>query len=120
MPADHSTVHPHPAAVLEVRRILLEHLAELRGQPVMRSLRSAGGSDSLFCRTQSYCVQWRRCHHTGRSGTPSYDTADCIIRRAARHLGRPSAGRAVVDSTVRLVGRIAGKPPCGILWLRCW
>ncbi len=30
--ADHSTVHAHPAAVLEVRRILLEHLAELRGQ----------------------------------------------------------------------------------------
>ncbi len=29
--ADHSTVHAHPAAVLEVRRILLEHLAELRG-----------------------------------------------------------------------------------------
>ena len=36
VPADHSTVHSHPAAVLEVRRILLEHLAELRGQPVMR------------------------------------------------------------------------------------
>ncbi len=29
--ADHSTMHSHPAAVLEVRRILLEHLAELRG-----------------------------------------------------------------------------------------
>ncbi len=29
--ADHSTVHAHPAAVLEVRRILLEHLTELRG-----------------------------------------------------------------------------------------
>jgi pimeloyl-ACP methyl ester carboxylesterase len=32
VPADHSTVHAHPLAVLEVRRILLEHLAELRGQ----------------------------------------------------------------------------------------
>lgn len=31
--ADHSTVHAHPAAVLEVRRILLEHLAALRGPP---------------------------------------------------------------------------------------
>ena len=29
VPADHSTVHAHPAAVLEVRRILLEHLAEI-------------------------------------------------------------------------------------------
>ena len=32
VPADHTTVHTHPAAVLEVRRILLEHLADLRGQ----------------------------------------------------------------------------------------
>jgi len=31
--ADHMTVHAHPAAVLEVRRVLLEHLAELRGHP---------------------------------------------------------------------------------------
>jgi hypothetical protein len=31
VPADHTTVHAHPAAVLEVRRILLEHLSELRG-----------------------------------------------------------------------------------------
>jgi len=29
--ATHMTVHAHPAAVLEVRRILLEHLAELDG-----------------------------------------------------------------------------------------
>jgi len=29
--ADHTTVHAHPLAVLEVRRILLEHLEELRG-----------------------------------------------------------------------------------------
>ena len=33
VPADHSTVHAHPAAVMEVRRILLEHLAELSGSP---------------------------------------------------------------------------------------
>ena len=32
VPADHTTVHAHPLAVLEVRRILLEHLAELRGE----------------------------------------------------------------------------------------
>ena len=29
--ADHSTIHSHPAAVLEVRRVLYEHLDELRG-----------------------------------------------------------------------------------------
>lgn len=33
VPADHTTVHTHPAAVLEVRRILLAHLAELEGRP---------------------------------------------------------------------------------------
>jgi hypothetical protein len=32
VPADHTTVHAHPAAVLEVRRILLDHLADLRQQ----------------------------------------------------------------------------------------
>ncbi len=32
VPADHTTIHAHPAAVLEVRRILLEHLADLRGR----------------------------------------------------------------------------------------
>jgi hypothetical protein len=31
--ADHTTVHAHPLAVLEVRRILLENLAELQGFP---------------------------------------------------------------------------------------
>jgi pimeloyl-ACP methyl ester carboxylesterase len=31
--ADHTTVHGHPLAVLEVRRILLEHLAELQDRP---------------------------------------------------------------------------------------
>jgi hypothetical protein len=34
VPAEHMTVHCHPAAVMEVRRILNEHLAELRGLPV--------------------------------------------------------------------------------------
>jgi pimeloyl-ACP methyl ester carboxylesterase len=35
VPADHMTVHGHPLAVMEVRRILHEHLTELRGQPVL-------------------------------------------------------------------------------------
>lgn len=34
VPADHTTVQTHPLAVLEVRRILLEHLTELEGRPV--------------------------------------------------------------------------------------
>ena len=33
VPAIHTTVHQHPAAVLEVRRILLEHMADLEGRP---------------------------------------------------------------------------------------
>ncbi|NQU22665.1 MAG: alpha/beta fold hydrolase, partial [Candidatus Nealsonbacteria bacterium] len=32
VPADHTTIHLHPMAVQEVRRILLEHLADLRAQ----------------------------------------------------------------------------------------
>jgi hypothetical protein len=32
VPTDHLTVHMHPLAVLEVRRILLKHMAVLRGQ----------------------------------------------------------------------------------------
>ncbi len=34
VPANHTTVHAHPAAVLEVRRVLLEHLVELEGRPI--------------------------------------------------------------------------------------
>ncbi len=33
VPADHTTIHAHPRAVLEVRRILLAHLAETRRGP---------------------------------------------------------------------------------------
>ena len=33
VPSDHIVVHAHPRAILEVKRILLEHLADLRGQP---------------------------------------------------------------------------------------
>lgn len=33
VPSDHMLVHTHPRAVLEVKRILFEHLAELRGSP---------------------------------------------------------------------------------------
>jgi pimeloyl-ACP methyl ester carboxylesterase len=32
VPASHTTIHDHPRAVLEVRRILLEHLHEVRGE----------------------------------------------------------------------------------------
>jgi hypothetical protein len=38
VPADHFTVHQHPLSVLEVRRILLEHLRETeeRIRPIRR------------------------------------------------------------------------------------
>lgn len=35
VPADHMTVHTHPLAVLEVRRILQAHLAELESYPAL-------------------------------------------------------------------------------------
>ncbi len=40
VPADHSTIIMHPLAVLEVRRILLEHLAELRDDPSITRIAS--------------------------------------------------------------------------------
>jgi hypothetical protein len=42
VPADHMNVHAHPLAVMEVRRILLLHLAELRGEPPGPLARSQG------------------------------------------------------------------------------
>jgi pimeloyl-ACP methyl ester carboxylesterase len=33
VPADHMSVHRHPQSILEVRRILMQHVAELRGVP---------------------------------------------------------------------------------------
>jgi len=36
VPSDHLVIHAHPRAVLEVKRILIEHLAELRGLPPRR------------------------------------------------------------------------------------
>ena len=38
VPAAHTTVHSHPLAVLEVRRILLEHLSELRSLPAIATV----------------------------------------------------------------------------------
>jgi hypothetical protein len=38
VPAPHWRVHQHPRSVLEVQRILLEHLREVRGLPVAVTL----------------------------------------------------------------------------------
>jgi pimeloyl-ACP methyl ester carboxylesterase len=44
VPADHFHVHQHPLAVLEVRRILLEHLRDYdRRQPIQRAVGLADG-----------------------------------------------------------------------------
>ena len=42
VPADHTRVHRHPQAILEVRRILLKHLDELRHFPYPGNPRDAG------------------------------------------------------------------------------
>ena len=42
VPADHTTIHSHPMAVLEVRRILIEHLDQLRGPPAVNVADAAG------------------------------------------------------------------------------
>ncbi|MCA9248571.1 MAG: hypothetical protein KDA42_15705 [Planctomycetales bacterium] len=44
VPADHSTVHQHPRAILEVRRILLDHLRELRAGYVAYPVQPATAS----------------------------------------------------------------------------
>ena len=46
VPADHTTVHQHPLAVLEVRRILLEHLTDVESFPAVRNA-AAGSATSL-------------------------------------------------------------------------
>src|SRR5262249_13685218 len=44
VPADHYPVHHHPLAILEVRRILLEHLAGVeRRNETIRRVGAAGG-----------------------------------------------------------------------------
>jgi hypothetical protein len=49
VPADHTTIHAHPAAVLEVRRILLDHLSELRGeQAEMARRQETGGAQTAI------------------------------------------------------------------------
>ncbi len=41
VPADHTTVHTHPAAVLEVHRILLAHLADVQMNPTRQMVEGA-------------------------------------------------------------------------------
>ena len=56
VPSDHINVHRHPRAILEVRRILLEHLQELRVNQVQEQYEyemtnySAGGESSNMIR----------------------------------------------------------------------
>jgi pimeloyl-ACP methyl ester carboxylesterase len=47
VPAEHMTVHAHPAAVLEVRRILLEHLADLEGGGASSAAQHAPGDSAI-------------------------------------------------------------------------
>ncbi len=61
VPADHLTIHTHPETIQEVRRILLEHLAEIRSMPlpppiyppVAQGVHPAGYSGQEFSAVQS-------------------------------------------------------------------
>ena len=68
VPAIHTTVHQHPAAVLEVRRILLEHIADLEGRPAgslaRRAARVAGGVASAVANATS--VGRHSCRRVGK------------------------------------------------------
>ncbi len=46
VPADHSNVHRHPQSILEVRRILMQHIAELRTFPYEGGVQQAAASKS--------------------------------------------------------------------------
>ena len=52
VPADHTSVQAHPAAVLEVRRILLEHLADLEGRSAESLASRPAGSLPVALRSQ--------------------------------------------------------------------
>jgi pimeloyl-ACP methyl ester carboxylesterase len=47
VPADHSHVHAHPRSVLEVRRILLEHLAAIEADPKRNTVQFAKQASPL-------------------------------------------------------------------------
>ncbi|RIK74040.1 MAG: hypothetical protein DCC67_17115 [Planctomycetota bacterium] len=47
VPADHMNVHRHPQSVLEVRRILMQHIADLRGFPHAGGVEYAGALERL-------------------------------------------------------------------------
>jgi len=47
VPSDHVNVHRHPQSILEVRRVLLEQLAELENFPSEQAAPVATVSDEL-------------------------------------------------------------------------
>lgn len=47
VPADHMSVHRHPQSILEVRRILLAHLDELRKYPYGRGVHYASSTEDI-------------------------------------------------------------------------
>ena len=47
VPADHVSVHRHPQSILEVRRVLLEQLAELQNFPNRQGTAVAAAGDAL-------------------------------------------------------------------------
>ena len=46
VPADHQHVHRHPQSILEVRRILKRHVAELKAFPYHNGVQYASSSES--------------------------------------------------------------------------
>ena len=47
VPSDHVNVHRHPQSILEVRRVLLEQLAELENFPGTQTPQVAGAASDL-------------------------------------------------------------------------
>jgi hypothetical protein len=47
VPADHMTVHRHPQSILEVRRVLMQHIAELQNFPYGAGVQYADAESAL-------------------------------------------------------------------------
>ncbi len=87
VPSDHIVVHAHPRAVLEVRRILLDHLAELQGLP---------GGSPLVARAAAWPARAPRGEPILQQSGPVW-TADGLLE-----LDSDSTGLLQTDSAFRV------------------
>ena len=104
VPSDHMVIHAHPRAVLEVKRILLEHLAELRAPPRRGPLHACPGMPD----TASWDRMTRRETWTGGGPTQPPERMSTM------------AGRAAFDREARGVVEPGGSSDSRVLEAASW